>query len=117
MILCVVDGDGNIFTESLLSLGQEGGRIAAQLLTKGIAEYLINENVQPRGRFSFWVTLYFNRRGLQETLASHGICTAHEFESFLLGFSQASPRFMLVDVGYGKDAADVKIKGGFVSQW
>jgi hypothetical protein len=49
--------------------------------------------------------------GLLDTLTGHDICTREQFEAFLVGFSQASPRFLLVDVGYGKEAADAKIKG------
>jgi hypothetical protein len=49
--------------------------------------------------------------GLLKTLASYNICTQEQFEAFLVGFSQASPRFLLIDVGYGKEAGDAKIKG------
>ncbi|TDL29240.1 hypothetical protein BD410DRAFT_709553 [Rickenella mellea] len=110
MILCVIDGSGNFFSESFLSAGQQGGRAAAQCLAKGIAQYLHNEKIQPRGRFSFWVSLYFDRQGWSKSLVARGICTAVEFEAFLVGFSEASPYFLLVDVGYEKDATSVKVK-------
>lgn len=107
----MLDGDGNIFTESLLIQGQHGGRQAAQKVTKGIAEYLSNEDVHVFGRLSFWVTVYFNKSGLLDTLVGHNKCTAEQFEAFCVGFSQASPRFLMIDVGPGKEAADCKIKG------
>ncbi|PCH41297.1 hypothetical protein WOLCODRAFT_89178 [Wolfiporia cocos MD-104 SS10] len=110
LILCVIDGDTNIFSPSLLAQGHHGGRQAAQELTKGIAEYLSQEEVQIFGRLSFWVTIFFNKRGLLHTLQSEGICTAEQFEAFISGLSQASPRFLLVDVGPGKEGANVKTK-------
>lgn len=113
LILCVIDGDGNIFTQSLLAQGREGGRQAAQQLTKGIAEYLSNEDVHIFGRLSFWITVYFNKTGLAQTLIAHDICTQEQFEAFLVGFSQASPRFLIIDAGYGEEAASIKIRGAF----
>jgi hypothetical protein len=110
LILCVVDGDGNIFTQSLLAQGQQGGRQAAQQLTKGIAEYLSNEDVRLFGRLSFWVSIYFNKTDLMGSLIGHEICTQEQFEAFLVGFSQASPRFLTIDAGYGKEATDAKIR-------
>jgi hypothetical protein len=110
LILCVLDGDGNIFAENLLKLGQQGGRQAAQQFTKGIAQYLSNEDVHCFGRLSFWVTIYFNKSGLLETLVAHNKCTSEQFEAFCVGFSQASPRFLMIDVGPGKEAADAKIR-------
>lgn len=111
LILCVIDGDANIFHPSLLVQGQQGGRQAAQELTKAIAEYLSQEEAQVFGRLSFWVTVYYNRRGLLSALQNESICNGEQFEGFLSGLSQASPRFHLVDVGPGRDGTDVKIKG------
>ncbi|EED80771.1 predicted protein [Postia placenta Mad-698-R] len=112
LILCVIDGDANIFHPSLLVQGQQGGRQAAQELTKAIAEYLSQEEAQVFGRLSFWVTVYYNRRGLLSALQNESICNGEQFEGFLSGLSQASPRFHLVDVGPGRDGTDVKIKDG-----
>ncbi|GBE79330.1 hypothetical protein SCP_0205280 [Sparassis crispa] len=110
LILCVLDGNANIFSQSLLAQGQQGGRQAAQELTKKIAEYLSQEEVQVFGRLSFWVTIYFNKRRLLNLVLGEALCTADQLEGFLSGLSQASPRFLLVDIGQGKDDVDVKIK-------
>jgi hypothetical protein len=58
--LCYQRGAQYVFT-FLLTQGQQGGRAAAQQLTKGITEYLSNEDVHIFGRLSFWVTVYFNK--------------------------------------------------------
>lgn len=113
MILCVIDGDGNIFSNNLLVSGLDGGRDAGRALTYGIDEYLKTSNFQSRGRLTLWLTVYFNKKGLQETLVANNVCSMEQFEAFLTGFSQASPRFSLVDVGPGKEAADAKIKGRY----
>lgn len=85
------------------------------LLTKGVTDYLSNsqdsENAVPSGRGQIWLTIFCNKSGLLETLISNNICTADEFEAFVIGFNQASPLFSIMDVGSGKEAADSKIKG------
>ncbi|KAG9317601.1 hypothetical protein JVU11DRAFT_1810 [Chiua virens] len=109
LILCVIDGDACLFSESLLKQGHEGGRQAAQQLTKAVADYLTSQDVHILGRLSFWITVYYNRVGLTSLLERHQICTPEQLDAFTMGFSQASPRFLLVDVGYGKDATFTKI--------
>ena len=99
LIFCIIDGDTNIFHRSLLALGQQGGKQAAEQLTKGIAEFLSQEGLQVFGRLSFWITIFLNKRAVLDTLLASSYCTAEQFDAFLSGFSQASPRFQLVDVG------------------
>lgn len=111
LILAVIDGNENIFTDTLLKQGQLGGRQAAQHITKGVAEYLSNEGVHVFGRLSFWVTVYLGQTQLLETLVAHNKCTAEQFEAFCTGFTQASPRFLVVNVGPGKEAVEVKVRG------
>ncbi len=114
LIVCLIDGDGNIFSSDLIKLGQFGGRQAAMLLTKGLTDYLSSVDstqASAPGRGQLWLTIYCNKSGLVDTLTSNSICTAEEFEAFVLGFNQASPLFSIVDVGNGKEAADSKIKG------
>lgn len=100
-----------MFDRSLLSLGQQGGKQAAEQLTKRVAEFLSQEDVQVFGRLSFWITIFLNKRAVLEMLLVNSYCTADQFDAFLSGFSQASPRFQLVDVGTAKDGVTAKIKG------
>ncbi|KAH7915789.1 hypothetical protein BJ138DRAFT_1132371 [Hygrophoropsis aurantiaca] len=110
LLLCLIDGDGNIFSQDLITSGQVGGRQAAMLLTKGFTDYMATESIGSSGRGQVWLTVYCNKNGLQETLVNNKICSAEEFEAFVIGFNQASPLFSIVDVGGGKEAADAKIK-------
>ena len=114
MIVCLIDGDGNIFSPELIKRGQVGGRQAAMQLTKGLTDHLTSidptdATIPTRGQL--WLTIYCNKNGLVDTLTSNAVCTAEQFEAFVLGFNQASPLFSIVDVGNGKEAADSKIKG------
>lgn len=114
MIMCFIDGDGNIFTSELTRAGQSGGRKAAMLLRQGLTDHmstLETDHSGPRGEI--WLNIYCNKKGLTETLTNNDVCTAEQFEQFVMGFNQAAPLFSFVDVGIGKEAADSKIKGEF----
>lgn len=110
LILCAIDGNTNVFRPSYFSQGLQGGKLAAQALTKLIAEYLSQEEVQVFGRLSFWITVYLNREGLLTELLGGSVCTAEQFNAFLLGFSQASPRFLIIDAGPTPDGVELKIR-------
>ena len=58
MILCLIDGDGCIFSSELLAQGRAGGRQAAQVLTKGITDYMAGQ-----GRAQILATVYMNKVG------------------------------------------------------
>ncbi|KAI0932235.1 hypothetical protein AcW2_000918 [Taiwanofungus camphoratus] len=112
LVLCLIDGDGNIFSPDLITRGQAGGRQAAMLLTKGLMDHLtsINNSETAHGRGQLWLTIYCNKSGLLETLIQNDVCSTEQFETFVVGFNQASPLFSIMDVGTGKEAADAKIK-------
>ncbi|TDL29239.1 hypothetical protein BD410DRAFT_779576 [Rickenella mellea] len=107
-IICLIDGDGTIFTTDLLAQGQQGGRLAARQLTEAIQDY-----VGPSCPRSLWVYIFYNRRGLLDTFGKSGTefrGARDAFDDFVIGFNQSCERFLMVDVGYGKEAADAKIK-------
>ncbi|GJE86088.1 CCCH-type zinc finger protein [Phanerochaete sordida] len=113
LILCLIDGDGNIFSPLLIREGLAGGRHAAKLLTQGLTEHMASLDLslgRPSGRGEIWLTIYCNKKGLTETLIANEICTAEQFDQFIMGFNQAAPLFSFVDAGVGKEAADSKIK-------
>ncbi|KAG6903386.1 hypothetical protein C0995_013139 [Termitomyces sp. Mi166 len=88
LILCVVNGDENVFIRDLFVQGQQGGRAAAQQLTKSIAEYLSNEDVHVFGRLSFWITVYYNKVEWDDLLRTNNICTSEQFEGFLSTYAR-----------------------------
>ncbi|TFK29342.1 hypothetical protein FA15DRAFT_664274 [Coprinopsis marcescibilis] len=110
LILCVINGNELSFNRELLLQGYQGGRLAAQEITKTIAEHLTKEEVYVYGRLSFWITIYLSKSEVLDTLLSNNVCTETQFHAFNLGFSQASARFSVIDVGSGKEAIDSKIK-------
>ncbi|KAI0638328.1 hypothetical protein C8Q77DRAFT_1090587 [Trametes polyzona] len=110
MVLCAIDGDRLMFNPSLIEQGYSGGRQAAQDFTKEIAQELLQQGLIGFERLSFWVTLYLNKRAVLNGLRENGIVAQEQFEAFLLGFGQASPRFLIVDAGPGRDSTELKVK-------
>lgn len=53
---------------------------------------------------------------LQTTLQKSGLIDeASSFEGFFAGFNQANRRFLMVDVGYGKEMADARMRCAYFS--
>lgn len=100
-----------MFHPTLIEQGYAGGRQVAQDFTKAVAQELLQQGLTGFERLSFWVTLYLNKRAIVNALREEGIASPEQFESFLLGFGQASPRFLIVDAGPGRDSTEVKVKG------
>ena len=109
-IIALLDGDGAIFNPQLISQGQAGGHSAAQKLSDAITYHLTS--TIGTNHYQLWVYIFLNKRGLMDTFGRVGQLSAKtKFEEFTLGFNQAAERFMMVDVGGAKEAADAKIKG------
>ncbi|KAJ8463519.1 hypothetical protein ONZ45_g17556 [Pleurotus djamor] len=108
-VVALLDGDGAIFSSDLISQGQAGGHIAAQKLADSIIQYMnMHHGVN---QYQLWVYVFLNKRGLSEAFGRYGLFTQKvKFDDFLQGFNQAAERFMMVDVGTTKEAADSKIK-------
>ncbi|KAG8736343.1 hypothetical protein FRC12_017669 [Ceratobasidium sp. 428] len=103
LLLCLIDGDGCIFSERLLMLGTEGGREAAfQLRQHIIAHHGSSQDLL--------VHVFFNREGLGKTLQTYLKIQPATFSAFITGFNTASPLMSMLDVGAGKEAADAKIR-------
>jgi hypothetical protein len=108
-VICLLDGDGMIFTQELMSQGQEGGLAAARKLTERVRQFIsTSEGFE---QYQLWVYLFYNKRGLLETFGRVGLTTVRaKFDDFMMGFNQAAERFIMVDVGGSKEAADAKLK-------
>lgn len=107
----MIDGDRLLFSRSLIEQGYQGGRQAAQDFTKAIALELVQQGLTGFDRLSFWVTIYLNKRAVLTTLQNERIATQEQFEGFLVGFGQASPRFVIMDAGPGRESTEAKVKG------
>ncbi|KAF8897393.1 hypothetical protein BD779DRAFT_372951 [Infundibulicybe gibba] len=108
-IITLIDGDGAIFSKDLLAQGQPGGDIAARRLSNAITSHL-NEKYGVN-QYQIWVYIFFNKCGLLNTLRRHGLdAQSSRFDDFMAGFNMAAERFLMVDVGNAKEAADAKIK-------
>lgn len=83
--------------------------MAAQKLSDSVGHYL---NANAISQFQLWVYVFYNKRGLADTFGKAGLLTVkRNFDEFVLGFNQATERFLMVDVGGAKEAADAKVKG------
>ncbi|KAG6832931.1 hypothetical protein H0H92_004815 [Tricholoma furcatifolium] len=105
----LLDGDGVIFSPDLIAQGRTGGHAAAQKLTDSILHHLSSNF--GANQYQLWVYIFFNKRGLVDAFGRAGNLIAKtRFDDFMMGFNQAAERFVMVDVGDGKEAADAKIK-------
>lgn len=108
-IVTILDGDGAIFSPSLINQGTLGGREAARILCSGVLEY-VKSNYGPN-QYQLSVFIFLNKRGLRDTLGRTGhVIAKQQLGNFLRGFNQATERFLVVDVGDGKEVADAKVK-------
>lgn len=56
--------------------------------------------------------MFLGKRGLSDAFGRAGLLAARaKFDDFIMGFNQAAERFIMLDVGSAKEAADTKIKG------
>ncbi|KAG6878105.1 hypothetical protein C0993_012109 [Termitomyces sp. T159_Od127] len=109
-VVALLDGDGAIFSPDLIAQGRVGGHAAAQKLSDYILQYLTSSF--GANQYQLWVYVFFNKRGLVDTFWRVGNITAKSrFDDFVMGFNQAAEKFLMVDVGDTKEAADAKIKG------
>ncbi|KAJ3478992.1 hypothetical protein NLI96_g9368 [Meripilus lineatus] len=110
-VVCLIDGDGTIFSQELLALGEQGGHAAARELTRLILEYLKGNFTQSPSSPELSVYIFLHKRGLMDALGMAGYHNEKaKFDDFIAGFNQAGQRFMMVDVGAGKENADSKLR-------
>lgn len=125
--MVLLDGDGMIvrlphqhrhqssplqFQESLVSQGIDGGKKAANALRNAVLEKYtdLNEDVEIVAK------VCANLSGLATAMKRDGsIDTLQILRDFTLGFTQGKASFDFIDVGYGKERADSKIKGDAAS--
>ncbi|KAL8879241.1 MAG: hypothetical protein Q9192_008276 [Flavoplaca navasiana] len=109
-LLCLIDGDGYLFEDSLINQGAPGGGEAANRLLNNI-----KHSIQQHEGAIHWkiiVRVYANIEGLLKKFAYIGFTDEEKaLRQFVAGFTQSQPLFDFVDAGQGKERADHKIKG------
>jgi hypothetical protein len=79
------------------------------MLSDAIAQLLSTNSID---QYQLWVYVFLNKRGLLETFRKVGLHGPQAgLDNFMIGFTKASDKFLMVDVGYGKEAVDAKIRG------
>jgi hypothetical protein len=111
-VLVLVDGDGYIFDDDLVSNGAEGGQRAAQLLNETIVSSLRTRGLE---NCRIMVRVYSNLAGLSKTLSKIKLCGAEKrsLASFAANFTRSNELFDFVDAGELKENADSKIRALF----
>jgi hypothetical protein len=112
-IVILIDGDGAIFDLDLIAKGIPGGQEAAVQLETGVMEY-IRRHVQEGIQYQLWAYVFLDKHGVTKALRYSPTGkpeAAGALSEFMVGFCQANQRFMVVDVGGEKEAADAKITG------
>jgi len=110
LAICLIDGDGAIFSREYLMQGEAGGRKAAERLSSGVMDYIRTSTQHIPTGIKIWTIVFLSKAGLEQTLNRFDICPAETFQLFLSGFNAAHGLFSVVDVGRNKEAADYKIR-------
>lgn len=111
-ILVLIDGDGMIFDDKLVSKGEAGGKEAAALLWNSVTEYVHQNITNLPSDFKIVARVYANIKGLGDVCHKSRIIERPDMmEDFARGFTGSKQLFDFVDVGTGKDRADDKISG------
>lgn len=94
-----------MFAANYVANGYAGGRAAATILEHDVAD-------ATEGQARTLVTVFLDQVGLSRRLSSNGLLAEdHDFDRFVMGFNQASPRTSIVDIGDMENGADMKIEG------
>ncbi|RYP51268.1 hypothetical protein DL768_003365 [Monosporascus sp. mg162] len=104
---CVSQDNDNLkFKEEFMKQGLEGGKKAANALRQAIAL-----GCRDADETEIIAKVVANLNGLSKAMKRDGcVDSENDVKEFMLGFTQAKASFDFVDVGYGKERADSKIR-------
>lgn len=105
--LILIDGDGMFFNGELLRQGREGGIEAAKTLKS-----LVTSGPSSSPSIPTHIRIFANVTELCRLAMYNGLVTTRkQISDFLIGFNDAcNEHCFFIDVGYGKEMADHKIK-------
>ncbi|GFP54070.1 hypothetical protein TASIC1_0003044800 [Trichoderma asperellum] len=108
-VMVLIDGDGLMFRDTWIKQGLEGGKKVAYALRAAVAERFGEE----AEGLEIVAKVVANLSGLSKAMQRDGcVDSPGLLKDFTLGFTQAKATFDYIDVGYGKERADSKIKDG-----
>lgn len=108
-VIALVDGDGAIFQDSLMRNAETGGSLAGSRLKRQIGKSLGTTPLEHG--LEVFARVYANFRGLGRVLSQSGLIRySDDLQRFARGFTNTRPGFDFVDVDYGKENADSKIR-------
>ncbi|KAK6515510.1 hypothetical protein TWF506_007843 [Arthrobotrys conoides] len=112
----LIDGDGMLFHLDLLKKKKEGGSEAAEQLLSEIRD-LVRSNRDDlciKADFEIRALVFANLDGLSKALVKSNVLKQGDLQQFFMGFTQRLEHVNFIDVGYGKEMADSKIRGEFL---
>ncbi|KAK5154287.1 hypothetical protein LTS14_006972 [Recurvomyces mirabilis] len=111
-VLVLVDGDGYIFDDDLVSNGAEGGQRAAHLLDEAVKRSLRERGLE---NCRVMVRVYANMVGLSKVLSRSKLVgpERRSLAPFIANFTRSMEMFDFVDAGELKENADFKIRALF----
>ncbi|KAL8801664.1 MAG: hypothetical protein Q9182_004301 [Xanthomendoza sp. 2 TL-2023] len=108
-MLCLIDGDGYLFSDNLISQGGIGGGEAATRLLHNIKRCV--QHIEGAMQWKIMVRIYANLEGLLRKYTYIDFVEEKTaLRQFVAGFTQSQPLFDFIDAGQGKERADHKIK-------
>ncbi|KAL2063045.1 hypothetical protein VTL71DRAFT_6117 [Oculimacula yallundae] len=115
-ILVLIDADAqtNLFHDQYLTRGFEGGHAAAVALTDKVQDHLIKglgASVEKAKALPIMIKAYANLQGLSNfCVRDQRLSSPDALSRFWSGFSRSSALVDFVDVGWGKEEADSKLR-------
>lgn len=111
-VLLLIDADGYIFDDDLVSSGAEGGQRAAHLLNQAVKDSLRTRGLE---HCKVMVRLYANLNGLSKALSKSKLAGPEKrsLSTFVANFNRSNELFDFVDAGELKENADFKIRAMF----
>lgn len=112
-VLVLVDGDGYVFDDDIISGGADGGQRAACLLDEAIKRSMREHGLDS---CQIMVRVYANLVGLSKSLAKVNPSVGKEkrsLASFTANFTRSNDLYDFVDAGELKENTEFKIRGLF----
>ena len=82
LAICLIDGDGAIFSREYLMQGEAGGRKAAERLSSGIMDYIRTSTHHIPTGIKIWTIVFLSKAGLEQTL--------NRFVSLFMGLGKSA---------------------------